>query len=324
MNTSFFERGLLDWFQENEREGLPWRKKEVHPYEIWVSEIMLQQTQVVRVILYYQKFLKRFPTIVELASVSWEEFIPYYSGLGYYRRGRNMLATAQKVVDEFQGEFPQTKTELMTLPGVGLYTANAILSFGYGQDTLAWDTNLKKVFGRYFFGNKSEKFSEEAFDTKIKTEKKYFNAAVMDFSNVVCKKVPLCEACPLKKYCNYFKTKGKLEISDKKTSQNTFSTKSARAYIFLHKEHREYFSSRVKKYKPFVLPKGCVSRKSIKGYFKEKYNLDVAVRPEHKRGYIKGEPVLLINAQILLGEQKFSVFDKQRAHDMIQLIQFDT
>ena len=104
--VEYFETQITDFFEKAGREHLPWRKKGVTAYEIWVSEVMLQQTQVSRVIGYYDRFLKRFPTVEVLAKASWEEFLPYYQGLGYYARGRNMLLTARAVVKEYGGIFP--------------------------------------------------------------------------------------------------------------------------------------------------------------------------------------------------------------------------
>src|SRR3990167_10186393 len=128
----FFEKKILDFFKKAGREHLPWRKKKITAYEVWVSEIMLQQTQVSRVIGYYERFMKKFPTVEKLATASWEEFLPYYQGLGYYMRGCNMLLPARMVVDDYGGKFPEETAKLRKLPGIGPYTAAAIQSFAYG------------------------------------------------------------------------------------------------------------------------------------------------------------------------------------------------
>ena len=124
----FFESILLDFFRKAGREELPWRKRGITAYEVWVSEIMLQQTQVSRVIGYYTRFLERFPNIESLAQASWEDFLPYYEGLGYYARGRNMLRAGQAIVNEYGGTFPRHLETLQTIPGIGPYTAAAIMS----------------------------------------------------------------------------------------------------------------------------------------------------------------------------------------------------
>ncbi|NCU42655.1 MAG: A/G-specific adenine glycosylase, partial [Candidatus Moranbacteria bacterium] len=138
-----FEEILI--FYAEYKRNLLWRKKDITPYEVWVSEIMLQQTQVSRVAQYYTRFLKRFPTVDILAQVSWEEFLPYYEGLGYYRRGKNMIETAQRIMRKYQGMFPRERSHLEKLPGIGSYTARAVASFAYDEPVLAWDTNFSRV-----------------------------------------------------------------------------------------------------------------------------------------------------------------------------------
>src|SRR3989338_414433 len=303
-SVKFFEDEIIRWFKKNGRAHLPWRKKKITPYEIWVSEIMLQQTQVSRVIKYYNKFLLRFPSVFDLAKSSWEEFYPYYAGLGYYNRGRNMITCAQIVVKKYNGVFPKIKDELKNLPGIGDYTASAILSLGYNKNELAIDTNIKKVFGRYFEGSKDSKIDFEKLQKEFVSSKKQLNAAVMDFSNSICIKVPRCGECPLQKYCEYYATDGQKEVMKKKDSKS-FPTKEASVYLTLHKNHKEYYSKNKKELKYFVLSKKYNSRETIKEYFLKKYGLTLAVRPPHKKLYIDKKPVILVNAQILLGTHKF-------------------
>jgi adenine-specific DNA glycosylase len=120
---------ILNWYAKNARD-LPWRKTE-DPYNIWVSEVMLQQTQVSRVIDYYARFLNKFPTVHHLAKAEWDDFLPVWRGLGFYSRGKNMLRTGKIVAEKYAGVFPQSKKELESLPGIGPYTASAILSFAH-------------------------------------------------------------------------------------------------------------------------------------------------------------------------------------------------
>lgn len=310
-NVNFFEKELYQWFTKNGRVYLPWRQKGTTPYEIWVSEIMLQQTQVSRVIEYYKRFLKQFPTVFELAKSNWEEFYPYYAGLGYYNRGRNMLKCAQMIVEKYKGVFPATKEALTSLPGVGDYTASAILSFGYNKNELAIDTNIKKVFGRYFEASKDAKIDFETLKQNLLSSKKQLNAAVMDFSNSVCLKIPRCGECPLQKYCEYYRTDGQKEIIKKKNNKN-FPTKDAIVFLTLHKNHKEYYSTNKKEFKAFSLSKKYNTRETIKEYFQKKYGLILAVRPPHKKLYINQKPVIFVNAQILLGAHTFYIFDKEK------------
>ncbi|MEK7181798.1 MAG: hypothetical protein AAB708_01590, partial [Patescibacteria group bacterium] len=311
---------LLDFLRKVGREHLPWRKKGITPYEVWISEVMLQQTQVNRVIEYYNRFLKRFPTVQKLTTASWEEFLPYYQGLGYYARGRNMIKTAQVVVLEHGGKFPKERILLEKLPGVGPYTASAILSFAYGEDHLAWDTNLKRVVGRFFFGDKKADIDTKFWEKRLVSRKKDLNAALMDFGSSLCVARPKCEACMLKTQCLYYKTKGKNEAVLKK-EQSVFPTKEATVYLWLHQGHRKYYSSRKSVFAPFVLPVGYASRAGIQEYFRKQFQLELAVRPPHKKGYIEKKPVLFVNAQILLGNPVFSSFDKSQARDSIEKVE---
>jgi len=309
----FFEQQLSDFFRKTGRVELPWRKKRITAYEVWVSEIMLQQTQVVRVVEYYRRFIRRFPTVEKLAEATWEEFLPYYQGLGYYARGRNMIKSAQKIVTEYGGKFPHDKKQLETLPGVGPYTAAAILSFAYGENHLAWDTNLKRVIGRFFFGGKQGVTDEAYWEERFMLPKREMNAALMDFGSALCVARPKCQACSLRSRCVYYRENGKQELQIKNRAFNTkekVQWQSAQVHLFLHEGHRKYYSSEKKRFHPFVLPNGYTTRADIKQYFLEKYGLTLAVRPPHEKRIIEGRATLLVNAQILLGEPKFALFSK--------------
>ncbi len=307
----FFEKEILEWFELHGRNHLPWRKKNITAYEVWVSEIMLQQTQVSRVIDYYNRFVEKFPTVFDLSKASWEEFYAYYAGLGYYNRGRNMLQCSKVIVERHKGFFPTNKQDLIDLPGIGEYTASAILSFAYNKNELAKDTNIKKVFGRYFSGGKSETVDFESLENKLLENKRQLNAAVMDFASSICIKVPRCGECPLQKYCKYYQTDGKKELIQKKTKE-VFPTRDASVVLTLHKDHKEYYSLSKKQYKPFVLSSKYNTRETIKEYFQSKYGLTLAVRPPHKKYYEDGKSVMQVNAQILLGNNKFFVYNHSK------------
>lgn len=309
---NFFRRTVLDFLEKSGRFELPWRRKEVTPYEVWVSEVMLQQTQVSRVISYYHRFLKRFPTVEKLAQATWEEFLPYYEGLGYYARGRNMLRTAEAVVQQYGGRFPRIVPELEQLPGIGPYTARAIASFAYDAPELAWDTNLSRVLGRFFFGGKGRVGEEERIilNKVLGKGARELNAALMDFGSALCIARPKCANCPLQKRCRYFKEQGKQESETNVKKVVRSQKKGERALVFLHERHRHYFSAQVKKYQPFLLPRGYITRAAIKGFFLKEYGLSVAVRPPHSVVILGRVPVSLVHAQILLGEPSFTVFPK--------------
>lgn len=325
-----FEQTITVFYKLHGRRALPWRKSAISPYEVWVSEIMLQQTQVNRVIEYYQRFLKRFPTVFHLARASWEKFLPYYAGLGYYRRGHNMLACARVIVSDFGGELPRDKRLLMQLPGIGEYTASAILSFAFGEQHLAFDTNLQKVFGRFFYGTRRAPLDQERFERVLKTDRRILNAAIMDFANAVCLKTPRCAECPLAKQCRYARQRGKQEKTDLQKvlrdrqdvivgvagtsrsdkSAKKFPIKQAQVFIWLHREHKEYYSPNPDTFEVFVLPAPFNTREKIKEYFRKKYHLEIAVRPPHQKSYVHGKPTLFVNAQILLGDHTFAVYPK--------------
>ncbi len=148
MKKEMFFQKLVAWYDENARD-LPWRKTN-DPYAIWVSEVMLQQTQVERVKVFFVRFMKRFPRIRDLAEAEWSEVLEYWRGLGYYRRARNLHAAAKIMVAECEGVFPKSIDELRKLPGVGVYTAAAVASFAFGEMVPALDTNLQRFFSRLF------------------------------------------------------------------------------------------------------------------------------------------------------------------------------
>ena len=144
--TEFATR-LLSWFDEHGRKDLPWQVKD--PYRVWVSEIMLQQTQVQTVIPYYERFIERFPTVDALAKAPLDDVLHHWSGLGYYARARNLHAAACRILDEFGGRFPRTRKEIEALPGIGRSTAGAILSLAFEQRQPILDGNVKRVLARH-------------------------------------------------------------------------------------------------------------------------------------------------------------------------------
>ncbi len=312
VKITFFEQRLMDFFQKAGRVELPWRKTGVTAYEVWVSEVMLQQTQVSRVIGYYNCFLGRFPTIESLSAASWEDFLPYYQGLGYYARGRNMLRAAQVIMTEYGGKFPRDVAALQSIPGIGPYTAAAIMSFAYGDKHLAWDTNLRRVVGRFFFGTKKVSIDGVYFESKFRSPRKELNAALMDFGSALCVSRPKCEACPLKKSCVYYREAGKQETSSKKPKKaKGIDREKTEVVVILHEKHRIYYSSKRSVYAPFVLPPGYASRADIKSYFEKKHDLILAVRPPHREESINGGLRSFVNAQILLGKPEFATFSKE-------------
>lgn len=192
---------LSKWYRKCGRK-LPWRETR-DPYAIWISEIMLQQTQADRVIPFFERFLGRFPTVESLAKASWRELLPYWRGLGYYARGRNLLAAGKSIVREHGGRVPAKREELVKLPGIGKYTASAIASFAFGEPVPAIDTNLRRVLGRVFGCNTAQ--IEEKANLLFREAPRSggeLNHALMDIGALFCKsRKAECAHCPLQKIC---------------------------------------------------------------------------------------------------------------------------
>lgn len=205
-----FQHRLLRWFREHGRD-LPWRRTR-DPYKILVSEVMLQQTQVERVREYYGRFLREYPTIQDLASANPARVRDSWDGLGYYARARNLHAAARMVVGQHQGRFPRHLEEALALPGVGRYTAGAILSFAYGMPAPTLDTNVRRVLGRIFVRRRASR--PAAAERRLWAlaeavipagEAWAFNQALMDFGATVCTaRNPRCTECPIRQKCAYY------------------------------------------------------------------------------------------------------------------------
>ena len=319
-----FEK-IMDWYKENGRHSLPWRQffhldEKERAYHVWLSEIILQQTQVERGSLFYKKILERFPTIESLADTSYEDFFPYYKWLGYYSRARNMLKTAKVIATDYNGAFPKETEKLIKLPWVGEYTAEAIRAFAFDIKTLSFDTNLLKIFARYYYGDRfhllNKKELEEIKDQFLKTgiSGRNINGAMMDFASLVSfnNKSPInWESYPLKD-CLFYKTRGKKEAEKKKTKES-FDTKNACVQVVLHENHKIYFSQNKEKYMPFILPPSPVNdiRRYIKKYFQENYNLELSVRPISKKWQEWDRKYILCNAQIQTGIHSFYCYKKK-------------
>ncbi|MGL5296490.1 MAG: A/G-specific adenine glycosylase [Culicoidibacterales bacterium] len=207
MNKKQFETTIINWFDQHKRE-LPWRKT-TDPYAIWVSEIMLQQTQVIRVIDYYQRFLRTFPTITSLAQASETDILKAWEGLGYYSRVRNMQKAAQYIENNYNGEFPRTYEQIVNLPGIGSYTAGAICACAYGLAYPAVDGNVLRVLSRYeasdadIMKQKTKRIWEN-YISQIITEQNpsFFNQGLIELGALICTPTqPKCSECPLQMSC---------------------------------------------------------------------------------------------------------------------------
>jgi len=203
-----FSKAVLDWFEISGRKDLPWQQNPT-PYRVWVSEIMLQQTQVTTVIPYFEKFMRQYPTVEALAAATQDNVLSLWTGLGYYARGRNLHKAASIVVQEHNGELPLTIDGLVALPGIGRSTAGAILSLGSCQSAPILDGNVKRVLCRYrcvegWSGQTAVEKELWALTTLLTPQKNTgrFNQAMMDLGATVCTRTkPDCARCPLARNC---------------------------------------------------------------------------------------------------------------------------
>ena len=362
---------LIEWYKENGRHNLEWRdytiEQDILAYRIWLSEIFLQQTQVERVRGYFDRILKVYPTVNALAWASYEVFFPYYQWMGYYSRARNLLKTASIISTDYAGKFPREKSLLQKLPGVWWYTSSAIMAFGFWEAYLAWDTNLEKVFARYFHRSRLDRLTETEKNiieinfrdfigsyTSITDREKAvraINNALMDFAATIDLKNPDMidwDNYPIQSG-EFYATRGALEPREIKKSQS-FPTPDATVIVILHKDHKEYYSphdcqsprsddlslwnrdtewqNTVPKsflhslrwkdedisYHPFILPSSLTrdTRKYVQDFFREKYGLELSVRPAHKKWISEeGKPYIVVNAQIQVWEHPFIIFKKK-------------
>jgi len=218
----FFQTELLKWFEKNGRQHLPWFNQE--PYKVWLSEIMLQQTQVSTALPYFNKFIETFPTIAHLAQASEETVCQMWAGLGYYHRAKNLHRTAIIIHQQYQDIFPQDIKTLQTFPGIGPSTAAAIASLAFNLPHAILDGNVKRVLARYF-GIETEiknplttkKLKQLANACMPKINCQSYTQAIMDMGATCCQpKQPKCHHCPLNTACIAFK-QNKINLIPKKS-----------------------------------------------------------------------------------------------------------
>ena len=286
-----FNSNLTNWFDKNKRE-LPWRKSK-DPYKIWLSEIILQQTQVKQGLPYYNKFLKNYPTVYELARSTEDEVLKNWQGLGYYSRARNLHSTAKYIVHQLNGVFPKKYIDLIKLKGVGDYTASAIASICFDESVAVLDGNVFRVLSRYFGieipVNSTQGFKHFKSLAKSLLPKKRigdYNQAIMEFGALQCKpKLPNCRICPVNINCVAFATNNtkNLPIKIKRTK---IKDRYFNFLVYLTKKSETVIEKRNVKgiwqhlYQfPLIETEFSVSKKKLMSYKKDlqKYNL---INPE--------------------------------------------
>lgn len=218
-----FAGRVLDWFDDHGRKHLPWQR-DITPYRVWVSEIMLQQTQVGTVIPYFERFITRFPTVHALAAASQDAVLGMWTGLGYYSRARNLHKTAQLIIDNYGGDFPADTTALQALPGIGRSTAGAIASISMGLRAPILDGNVKRVLARHYAiegwsghtGTLKTLWAWAEANTPQDRVADY-TQAMMDLGATVCTRTkPACQRCPLAASCHGLNTGDPTQFPGKK------------------------------------------------------------------------------------------------------------
>ena len=205
-NNSSFSKKIPCWYLSNGRDNLPWRKN-ITPYRIWISEIMLQQTQVKTVIPFFDKFINKFPSLKSLSIASEDEILALWTGLGFYRRAKNIYKAKEIIKGEFNNKFPEKFEDLIKLPGIGRSTAGAIMSIAYRKPYPILDANVKRVISRYEkidIGQKGIEKDLWSISESFTPNKSIFEytQGIMDLGATICSiKSPECEICPINKSC---------------------------------------------------------------------------------------------------------------------------
>ena len=215
MKEKIIAKKILKWYDLNKR-SLPWRKKvslEKKQYYTLISEFMLQQTQVTTVIPFFNRFIKNLPSINSLAKVNDKRLIKLWEGLGYYSRARNLKKTAVSIIKNFKGKLPDKLEDLLTLPGIGSYTANAILAIAFNKPYIPLDGNIERILKRYLYLKKNKEIQRDyllqrkiVFGKTLRSSD--YAQALMELGALICKpKNPLCNQCPIIKNCKSYKNK---------------------------------------------------------------------------------------------------------------------
>lgn len=250
IETTAFRKALLTHYQKHKRL-LPWRET-TDSYAIWLSEIMLQQTGVSTVIPYFNKFRETFPTIIDLANAEEEQVLHLWQGLGYYSRARNLHNCAKVIVNDYNGKFPSTEKKLLSLPGIGPYTAAAINAMAFNQPASVVDGNVERVISRLFAIKQPLPLSkpiikELAADLACPAEPAQYANAIMELGATVCTPTaPKCEHCPVSTFCKVMNKDNKAEYPYKQKKQKN-PVESGTAYCIFDKDGRIFLQKRPNK-----------------------------------------------------------------------------
>ena len=250
MKEKIITKKILKWYDLNKRP-LPWRKKvsvEKKQYYTLISEFMLQQTQVITVIPFFNRFIKNLPSINSLAKVSEKKLIKLWEGLGYYSRARNLKKSAQVILKNFDGKLPDNFEDLITLPGIGNYTANAILAIAFNKPYIPLDGNIERVLKRYLYLKKDKEIQKDyllqkkiVFGKTLRSSD--YAQALMELGALICKpNNPICDQCPIKKNCKSYKKKDFSLIKNIKKNKDKYFV------LKVYKKNQRYLLIKNKKF----------------------------------------------------------------------------
>ncbi|MZQ98418.1 MAG: A/G-specific adenine glycosylase [Acidaminobacter sp.] len=291
---------LLEWYFLNARD-LPWRESH-DPYRIWLSEVMLQQTQVVTVIGYFLRFVERFPTVQSLASAEEDEVFKLWEGLGYYSRARRLIPCARAVVAQHGGVFPGSLEEMLKLPGVGPYTAGAVLSIAYNQRVPAVDGNVLRVASRWYAYDTDIRLpaAHKAIESRLMAEMpedaRHFNQALMELGACVCTpKNPACDRCPVAESCEAlsrglvevlpFKSKAKAKVE----SEKVVAYVTCGELILIEKRAPDVLLGSLWGFPVVDLPEGVGAKtetayRAVEALLREDYGVELVAREDVEAG----------------------------------------
>lgn len=254
-NESKFKNNLVKWFEKNQRQ-MPWRETK-NPYYIWLSEVMLQQTQVKTVIDYYHKFVNRFPTITDLSNAHEDEVLKYWEGLGYYSRARNFHNAIKDVAVNYNGEVPNDPKRFGELKGVGPYTQAAVMSIAFNLPLATVDGNVFRVWSRLNNDHRDTKLQttrkafEKELETYVQEDSGTFNQAMMELGALICTpKNPLCLFCPVQEQCEAFE-QGTVEqlpvkttkVKKKHIKQNVYIVRNEKGDLLIEKRTQKLLNN---------------------------------------------------------------------------------
>lgn len=285
INRSQFQNSLLNWFKKNKRD-LPWRGQK-HWYPIFLSEIMLQQTQVDQAIPYYIKFINRFPEIYSLSLASEQDVLSLWVGLGYYSRARYMLKAAQIIVADYESQFPIDFEQALSLPGIGEYSASAILSIAYNKPYAVVDGNVYRVIARLFAISDDIRLTMTQKNIKnisnqllSQKDPGSYNEAIMELGAVICRKQnPECAICPIQSFCEAFQTNKQLQYPYKSKASSKIKNNH---YVFIIERNKKYLLvqrpssgllASLWEFPVFEVKKMNLGKKRIESILNEIYNL---------------------------------------------------